>query len=99
MIGTGLCWTLLLGLTAVIIAFALGSMLGSSAHGGAADALDSVLPPLLMFIGSFPYFWLATVALFFSASNGISSRFAMPTRTGSQSELELGVHPERRAPT
>jgi peptide/nickel transport system permease protein len=26
---------------------------------------DSVLPPLLLFVGSFPYFWLASMALFF----------------------------------
>jgi len=27
--------------------------------------MDSVLPPLLIFVGSFPYFWLAMLALFF----------------------------------
>ena len=36
----------------------------SSRPGGAAASLDSVLPPLLVFIGSFPYFWLAMGALY-----------------------------------
>ncbi len=64
-IGTGLAWTLILGLTSVIIAFALGSLLGVLGAWRRGGMLDSVLPPLLMFVGSFPYFWLATVALFY----------------------------------
>lgn len=64
-IGTGLAWTLLLGLTAVILSFLLGSFLGVLGAWKRGGALDSVLPPLLIFIGSFPYFWLATVALFY----------------------------------
>lgn len=64
-IGTGLAWTLLLGLTAVVISFLLGSFLGVLGAWKRGGALDSILPPLLIFIGSFPYFWLATVALFY----------------------------------
>lgn len=64
-IGTGMAWTLLLGLTSVIIAFALGSLLGILGAWRRGGMLDSVLPPLLMFVGSFPYFWLATVGLFY----------------------------------
>jgi peptide/nickel transport system permease protein len=63
-IGTGLRWTLLLGLTSVILSFLLGSILGVFGAWKRGGMLDSVLPPLLLFIGSFPYFWLATVALF-----------------------------------
>ena len=63
-IKTGLAWTLLLGLAAVILSFALGSLLGVLGAWKRGGALDSVLPPALIFIGSFPYFWLATVALF-----------------------------------
>ena len=64
-IGTGLAWTLLLGLTAVILSFLLGSFLGVLGAWKRGGALDSVMPPLLIFVGSFPYFWLATVALFY----------------------------------
>jgi peptide/nickel transport system permease protein len=64
-IGTGLAWTLLLGLAAVILSFVLGSLLGVLGAWRRGGLVDSVLPPLLLFIGSFPYFWLATVALFY----------------------------------
>jgi peptide/nickel transport system permease protein len=64
-IGTGLMWTLILGLTAVILSFLIGCILGVFGAWQRGGMLDSVLPPLLIFIGSFPYFWLAIVALFF----------------------------------
>ena len=63
-IRTGLMWTLLLGLTATILAFVIGCIFGVLGAWSRGGALDSVLPPLLIFIGSFPYFWLATIALF-----------------------------------
>jgi peptide/nickel transport system permease protein len=63
-IGTGLRWTLLLGLTATILAFVIGCIIGVIGAWRRGGAIDSVLPPLLIFIGSFPYFWLATIALF-----------------------------------
>ncbi len=63
-IGTGLRWTLLLGLTSVILSFVIGCILGIFGAWKRGGALDSVLPPLLLFIGSFPYFWLASIALF-----------------------------------
>ena len=64
-IGTGLRWTLLLGLTAVILAFIIGCTLGVLGAWSRGGLFDSIFPPLLLFIGSFPYFWLATLALFF----------------------------------
>jgi len=64
-IGAGLAWTLLLGLAAVILSFALGSLLGVLGAWRRGGLVDSVLPPLLLFVGSFPYFWLATVAIFY----------------------------------
>jgi peptide/nickel transport system permease protein len=64
---TSLSWTLLLGLVATIISFVLGSILGVLGAWKRGGLTDSVLPPLLLFIGSFPYFWLASVALFFMA--------------------------------
>jgi peptide/nickel transport system permease protein len=66
-IGTGLRWTLLLGLTAVILSFIIGSILGVFGAWKRGGVFDSVFPPLLLFIGSFPYFWLATVMLYFFA--------------------------------
>ena len=64
-IRTGLAWTLLLGLVSVILAFAIGSFIGVMVGWRRGGILDSIFPPMLLFIGSFPYFWLATLALFF----------------------------------
>ncbi len=64
-IGQGFMWTLLLGLTATIIGFAIGNLLGIFGAWRRGGIVDSVMPPLLIFIGSFPYFWLATLALYF----------------------------------
>ncbi len=64
-IATSLQWTLLLGLTATILGFVIGSLLGVFGAWRRGGFADSVLPPLLLFVGSFPYFWLASLALFF----------------------------------
>jgi len=66
-IGNGLVWTMILGGVALILSFVLGSLLGIFGAWKRGGMLDSVLPPLLILIGSFPYFWLATLALFFLA--------------------------------
>jgi peptide/nickel transport system permease protein len=66
-IGISMLWTLLLGLVATILGFALGSLLGVFGAWRRGGFADSVLPPILLFIGSFPYFWLASLALFFLA--------------------------------
>lgn len=63
-IATGLVWTLLLGGVALLLGFALGTLLGIVGGWRRGGRLDSFLPPLLIFVGSFPYFWLASVALF-----------------------------------
>jgi peptide/nickel transport system permease protein len=63
-IATGLGWTLLLSGAAVIISFALGTTLGVIATWRRGGWLDSVLPPALVFLGAFPYFWLAMVLLY-----------------------------------
>jgi peptide/nickel transport system permease protein len=57
-------WTLLLGGTALVIAAVVGNLLGILAAWRRGGAIDSALPPLLIFIGSFPYFWLAMGALY-----------------------------------
>jgi peptide/nickel transport system permease protein len=63
-IGRALGWTLLMGGMAVAISFALGTTLGVLAAGRRGRWLDAWLPPALSFIGAFPYFWLAMLALF-----------------------------------
>lgn len=57
-------WTLLLGGTALVIAAVIGNLLGILAAWRRGGAIDSALPPVLVFIGSFPYFWLAMGALY-----------------------------------
>lgn len=63
-IGTQVGWTILLGGTALLIAVVLGNLLGILAAWKRGGVLDSVFPPLLVFVGSFPYFWLAMGALY-----------------------------------
>jgi peptide/nickel transport system permease protein len=63
-IGSTLPWTLLLGGTALLIAVVIGNGLGIVAAWRRGGSVDSVLPPVLIFIGSFPYFWLAMGALY-----------------------------------
>ena len=62
-IGTGLLWTVVLAGTALVLAFTLGSAIGAWAAWRRGGLLDRTAPPLLAFIGAFPYFWLAMVAV------------------------------------
>lgn len=63
-IGSQIGWTILLGGVALVIAALAGSMLGILAAWRRGGAADSVLVPLLVLLGSFPYFWLAMGALY-----------------------------------
>jgi len=63
-IGTALVWTLLLAGVAVVISFALGSLLGVLAAWKRGGVIDTYAPPALVFLGAFPYFWLAMLILF-----------------------------------
>jgi peptide/nickel transport system permease protein len=63
-IGRALGWTLLMGGLAVTISFALGTLLGVVAAGRRGRWVDAVVPPALTFLGAFPYFWLAMLALY-----------------------------------
>lgn len=63
-IGTGLVWTIFLAGTAVVISFAIGTSLGVVAAWRRRGWVDNWLPSTLVFLGAFPYFWLAMVALF-----------------------------------
>lgn len=62
---TSLVWTLLLGLAATLISFAVGTLIGMFGAWRRGGVVDSVVPPFLIFLGSFPYFWLALLALYF----------------------------------
>lgn len=64
-IATGLMWTVLLGMVTLLLSFVIGIILGVLIAWRRGGFLDSTLPGLTSFIGSFPYFWLAMVALFF----------------------------------
>ncbi len=63
-IATQIGWTILLGGTALLIAAVVGNLLGMLAAWRRGSVLDSALPPVLVFLGSFPYFWLAMAALY-----------------------------------
>lgn len=64
-IGTGFTWTLLLGAVSLIISFVIGNVLGVIGSWRRGGAVDSILPPVLIFFSAFPYFWLAMLTLYF----------------------------------
>jgi peptide/nickel transport system permease protein len=63
-IGSGLVWTLFLAGSAVVISFTIGTLLGVVAAWWRRGWVDTWLPATLVFLGAFPYFWLAMVALY-----------------------------------
>ena len=63
-IGTALVWTVVLAGTAVVFSFTIGTLLGVVTAWRRGGLLDSLAPPALIFLGAFPYFWLAMLALF-----------------------------------
>ena len=63
-IGSALIWTLFLAGLAVVISFTVGTLLGIAAAWNRGGWLDNIAPPTLVFLGAFPYFWLAMLALF-----------------------------------
>ena len=63
-IGTGLAWTILLAGTAVLVSFVIGTLLGVASAWWRRGWLDTWVPSALVFLGAFPYFWLAMVALY-----------------------------------
>lgn len=63
-IGKGLVWTLFLAGTAVAISFVLGTLLGIVSAWWRRGWVDTWLPSTFVFLGAFPYFWLAMLALY-----------------------------------
>lgn len=60
----GLAWTVLLSGASVLVAVSLGSLLGAVLAFRRGSVVDSVVPPVLTFLGAFPYFWLAMLLLY-----------------------------------
>lgn len=57
-----LLWTLFLAGTAAVLSFVLGTALGALAAWRRGGWLDTLAPPMLAFLGAFPYFWTAMAA-------------------------------------
>ncbi len=63
-IGQDLPWTLLLVGIAVLISSLLGTLLGIIAAWKRGSTFDNVLPPVLLFLLSFPGFWLGLALIY-----------------------------------
>src|SRR5437588_5732649 len=66
-IGQDLPWTLLLVGVAVLISSVLGTLLGIMAAWRRGSSFDNILPPLLLFLLSFPGFWLGLALIYLLA--------------------------------
>ena len=64
-IAAGIGWSVLLGLTSVLLSFVIGSALGALAAWRRGGIFDRFAPPILLFLGSFPYFFLALLLFYF----------------------------------
>jgi peptide/nickel transport system permease protein len=59
----GLPWTVgLVGLS-TIIAFVLGTLVGMLSAWRRGGLLDGILPPVLIIVSAFPYFWIALICI------------------------------------
>jgi len=63
-IATGLVWTIFLAGTAAVVSFIIGTLIGIAAAWWRRGWVDTWLPSIFVFLGAFPYFWLAMVALY-----------------------------------
>ncbi|MEZ0076443.1 ABC transporter permease [Planotetraspora sp. GP83] len=66
-IATGLGWSILLGVVSVAASFVIGCALGAVAAWRRSGIVDRVAPPSLIFVGSFPYFFLALLLMYLLA--------------------------------
>jgi len=60
-------WSILLGLTAVTLSFLIGCGLGAVAAWRRGGLIDRIVPPTLVFLSSFPYFFLALLLFYLLA--------------------------------
>jgi peptide/nickel transport system permease protein len=63
-ISGGIWWSALLGLVSVSLSFVIGSALGALAAWRRGSFFDRVVPPVLLFLSSFPYFFLALLLFY-----------------------------------
>lgn len=68
-ISTGVQWTILLMGVALIISFGIGSVLGVIGAWKRGSWMDNITPPVFVFLGSLPYFWIAPLLLYAFAFN------------------------------
>lgn len=61
---TGFLWTIFLVGLATLISFGLGTTLGIITAWRRGGWLDNALPPVMMFLNAFPYFWVAMLAMY-----------------------------------
>jgi peptide/nickel transport system permease protein len=66
-IGASIAWTLRLVGTATILAFILGTLLGTIAAWRRGRFVDSTLLPFFAILNAFPYFWLALLVVYIFA--------------------------------
>ncbi len=57
-------WTLALAGLSLLISFSVGTWLGALAAWYRGGIIDRFVTPLLIFLGSFPYFWLAMLLVY-----------------------------------
>lgn len=89
-IGTGFWWTLVLSLSALVLSFILGHLLGIFSAWRRGTLMSNALPPALIFVGAFPAFFLAIGALYYF---GYELRW-FPTRHAYATGLTPGFDPE-----
>jgi peptide/nickel transport system permease protein len=63
-LSTALLWTIFLAGLSVVFAFCLGTFLGILSSWKRGGKLDAIAPPTFIFLGAFPYFWMAMVILY-----------------------------------
>ncbi len=64
-IATSLKWTLLLGLTSLLLSVVIGHLVGIMGAWRRGGLFDTIVPPVSNFIGAFPAFFLALGVLYF----------------------------------
>ena len=64
-VATSLRWTLILVVPAFLMYFVIGTLLGVLAAWRRNSRIDTILLPISISLGAFPYFWIALLALYF----------------------------------
>src|SRR5262249_49590136 len=67
LVGQSIGWSVLLGLVAVTLSFGIGCGIGAIAAWRRGGLIDRFVPPVLVFLSSFPYFFLALLLFYLLA--------------------------------